>query len=604
MRRWLKVVLAVVVILVVAAATFLIPTIWGKPWSIDHFYARVFLEFALDSPMLLSQLRVLEPMGLEFHNDDLDDQTVEFQKRQAAQLVANLEMLRSYDTSGMTRDEKLSYDVLDWFLENQANNAKYQFHGYSLNQFFGAQNQLPNFMTTTHVIDSEGAAENYVTRLSKVGIFFDQVIESVKHSEELGVVPPKFVVTKTKGMMETFIAGPAKENALYTVLKEKIEKLEEMDEAARADLLARAEAEITRTVYPAYERLIAYSGHLESVAGDDHGVWHLPDGAAYYKQQLRSFTTSDLTADEVHEIGLREMARIQGEMRAILRSEGLLTGNIAATIQRLNQDKRFLYPDTDEGRQQILDEYQRIIDEVSEGISPMFDIVPEASVNVERIPEFQEEGAPGAYYRPPPLDKSRGGTFYVNLRSVGEQQKFNMRTLAYHEGVPGHHFQIALAQEIEDVPFFRKFGLFGAYVEGWALYAEQVAAENGFQDDPYDRLGFLMSQAFRAARLVVDTGLHAKRWTREQAIDYMVKNTGMNRSEIITEVERYIVLPGQACSYMVGQLKILELRTRAKQKLGETFDIREFHNVVLTNGALPLTLLERVVDDWIAEKTD
>ena len=288
-----------------------------------------------------------------------------------------------------------------------------------------------------------------------------------------------------------------------------------------------------------------------------------------------------------------------GEMLEILRKEGYPTENFGETMQALNAEPRFLYPDTDDGRAQILADYQTIIDDIDGNMGEFFAKRPAAKVSVERVPEFKEETAPGAYYNPPPFDGSKPGIFYANLRSVKEIPKFGMRTLAYHEAIPGHHYQIARAQELEGVPFFRKVIPFTAYVEGWALYAEQVAAEQGFMDDPFDRLGFLTAQLFRANRLVVDTGIHHKRWTRQQAIDYMLANTGMPRTDVVAEIERYIVMPGQALAYKVGQLEILRLRDKARSELGDAFDIKAFHETLLENGALPLSLLGQVVDDYI-----
>jgi uncharacterized protein (DUF885 family) len=285
-------------------------------------------------------------------------------------------------------------------------------------------------------------------------------------------------------------------------------------------------------------------------------------------------------------------------MKAILEAEGYPTEDFGATMQALNKEERFVYPDTDEGREQMLADYQAIIDEIDAGMDSFFSMRPAAKVEVGTVPEFRQETSTTAYYMPPAFDGSRPGTFYVNLRSVEEHPKFGMRTLAYHEAIPGHHYQIALAQELKDVPFFRRIIPFTAYGEGWALYAEHVAAENGFQEDPYDRLGYLTAQLFRAARLVVDTGIHHRRWTREEAIDYMLATTGMPELDITNEVERYIVNPGQACAYMIGKMEILRLREEAREALGDAFDIREFHRVVLENGALPLTLLRRVVEEW------
>jgi uncharacterized protein (DUF885 family) len=317
---------------------------------------------------------------------------------------------------------------------------------------------------------------------------------------------------------------------------------------------------------------------------------------------LRSQTTSNLSADEIHALGLREVERIQAEMRAILSGEGLDATDLGATLRTLNAEDRFLYPDTDEGRAQVLADYQAILDDAAPRLPALFGRLPKAPVRVERVPAFKEKGAPGAYYMPPPLDGSKPGIFYANLRSVREIPKFGMRTLAYHEAIPGHHLQIAIAQELPGLPIFRRVVPFTAFVEGWALYAERLALENGFHPTPYDRLGALQAELFRAVRLVVDTGIHAQRWTREQAIEYMLNNTGMPDTDVVAEVERYIVSPGQACAYKVGQLAILSLRDRAQRALGRRFDLRAFHDVVLGQGALPLELLERKVDDWIADQ--
>jgi len=289
-------------------------------------------------------------------------------------------------------------------------------------------------------------------------------------------------------------------------------------------------------------------------------------------------------------------------MDQILRAEGYMEGNVGERMLALSKEQRFLYPDSDEGREQILADYQRLIDEVSAGLGDAFDLRPKAPVEVRRVPEFKEKTAPGAYYTMPARDGSMPGIFYANLRSVEEIPRYGMRTLTYHEAVPGHHFQIAIQGELEGLPVFRTLPLFSAYSEGWGLYAEQVAAELGFQEDPYDRLGYLQAQLFRAVRLVVDTGIHAKRWTREEAIDYMMANTGMPRTDVVAEIERYIVMPGQACSYMIGKLKIVELRERAEKALGDDFSLADFHRVVLENGAVPLAVLEDIVTNYIEEK--
>ena len=603
MKRWKKITLGVVTVLVAALAVFLVPTIWGKPWVIEHFYARVFLEHALAHPQLLSSLRILEPMGFDFHNDDLDDYSIEGMYRDIERAERVLAMLRRYDRDEL--DDKLSYDVLEWYLADAVEGTRWPFHGYWINQHSGFQSGIVDFMINTHRIEDETGAEHFILRLSGFGAAFDQVLEQIRESEKIGVVPPRFVMAHVLREMRKMIAPPPDEHVLCTHFESEVAKIENLSEQRRTELLDEVREVIEGTVYPAYERVIGHYAALEPNASTDDGVWKFPDGEAYYTHVLRSLTTSDLTPEQIHAIGLLELERIQTEMREILAAEGLPTDDLAAVMESLNTDPRFLYPDTDEGRQQILDDFQTIVDDIEANMDSFFSVRPEADVVVERIPEFREETATTAYYDDPPMDGSRPGIFYVNLHDVGEHPKFGMRTLAYHEAIPGHHYQIALALEMEDVPFFRRIVPFTAFIEGWALYAEQVAAENGFQDDPYDRLGYLTAQAWRAARLVVDTGIHHKRWTREQAIEFMRVNTGVPESEVVTEIERYIVRPGQACAYMVGHLEILRLRDDAREALGDDFDIREFHRVVLENGALPLVLLRDVVEEWyMAEAVD
>jgi uncharacterized protein (DUF885 family) len=403
--------------------------------------------------------------------------------------------------------------------------------------------------------------------------------------------------------VDTFRAGGADRNVLQTSFVKRIGEIEGLPPEARAKLTQAARHQIEISVLPAWQRLADYLPELQAQATETVGAWKHPEGSLYYGWALRSHTTTKLSADEIHALGLREVERIQREIRAILSGEGIDVLDLGATLRALNKEDRFLYPDTDEGRAQVLADYQAILDDAAPRLPALFGRLPQAPVRVERVPAFKEAGAPCAYYMPPPLDGSKPGIFYANLRSVREIPKFGMRTLAYHEAIPGHHLQIAIAQELPGLPIFRRVVPFTAYVEGWALYAERLALENGFHLTPYDRLGALQAEVFRAVRLVVDTGIHAQRWTREQAIAYMVQNTGMPETEVVAEVERYIVSPGQACAYKVGQLAILSLRGRAQQALGPRFDPRAFHDVVLGQGALPLELLECKVDEWIANQT-
>ena len=413
----------------------------------------------------------------------------------------------------LVEPRRLSYDILDWFMADGQAANRWQFHNYPVGQLGGVHTDLPDFMINTHHLGDLRDSRDFVARVGKFGAAFDQILAGLEHRRGLGIVPPLFVVQHVMRTTKNLIDPPPTEHVLYQHLLEKTEELEDVDEPAREELLAGLAAALANSVYPANRRLIDYFEELEKEATTDNGVWKFPDGAEYYNWTLRHHTTTDMTADEIHELGLAEVERIQAEMRSILEAEGHAAEELAAAMNALNQEERFLYPDTDDGREAIMGDYQAIIDEIDAGLEPMFDIRPEMGVQVQRVPEFREKTAPGAYYDSPPLDGSKPGTFFINLRDVKEIPRFGMRTLAYHEAIPGHHFQIAIAQELTGVPIFRKIINFTSYVEGWALYAEQLAAESGFEEDPYDRLGYLTAQIFRAVRLVVDTGIHAKRWT-------------------------------------------------------------------------------------------
>ena len=586
----------------VALCVLVVPTCWGKPWKIDHVGMRALIEFGMESPEMMSSMRPLDAFGLDWYSDELDDR--DYRRRTEIFDTADeyLALVRSYDREALDDTDKLTYDALEWLLVEAVALRPYAYHDYPLNQMFGVQSGLPDFMINTHAIEDVGDAEDYIARVEQFDRAFDQVIEGLEHRESLGVIPPRFVIERVLTEMRGFIEPPATENAMYLHFTDKLDELEDLDADERAELETALAAAIDNDVYPVYGRMIAYYETLLPKAGRDDGVWHLPDGDALYDRMLRMFTTSELGADEIHELGLSEVARIQTEIRRILEGEGYDGESFLALMQNLEADERFYYPDTNEGREQILADYTRIIEEIDAGLEPFFNNRPEAPVEVKREAAFKEETAPGAHYQPPPLDGSRPGVFFANLKDIKATPKYGMRTLAYHEAVPGHHYQIALSMENEELPLFRRMLPFGAYVEGWALYAEQLAAEQGFQEDPFDRVGYLQAELFRAVRLVVDTGIHRKRWTREQAIEYMRQNTGMAESDVVAEIERYIVMPGQACSYKIGQLEILRLREHAKEQLGDRFDLPAFHDVILMNGPLPLELLARVVDDWIAQQ--
>jgi uncharacterized protein (DUF885 family) len=603
MGKLLKWLLRLIVLVIVLAGAFFVHVWYFKPAKIDWFYDRLFAQFALQSPEMLSSLRILPPW-LDFYSDKLDDASPAHDAQMSDLTRRDAEMLHRYDRNALDRDGQLSYDVLDYFLSIQVEGDHFRDHDFPVNQMFGVQSSLPNFMAQTHQVNNKHDADAYIARLDLFPKKFAQVLDGLKEREAKNILPPQFTVEEVLAQMQGFIAKPAQENMLYTSFKDKLGKIPagNIDQTTRDALLARVKASIDQSVYPAYLQLIDYFTTLRPNAQGNYGAWHLPDGDAYYAWRVRQNTTTDMTPEQVHTLGLAEVARISTEMDAILKDKGLSEGSIGARVQQLAHEPESTFPNTPEGKAAMLKRYQAILDEVNVGLGDAFDVRPTLGVEVKAVPEFAEKTAPGAYYEPGSFDGTRPGAFYANMRDTAETPEWAMRTLAYHEGIPGHHFQISIAQELKGVPFFRRVLPFTAYAEGWALYAERLTWELGFEKDPLDNLGRLRDEMMRAVRLVVDSGIHYKHWTREQAIQYMMENTGMAESDVTAEIERYFVAPGQALAYKAGMLKILELREKAKQALGPAFKLSEFHDQVLTHGSLPLALLERVIDDWIKTK--
>lgn len=603
MKSALKWLLTAMMGLLLLAVLLITHTSHFKPLRLDWFYTRTFAQFALESPELLSSMRLL-PAWLDFYGGRLDDVSVEHDAKMMRRMKEDLVTLDSYDRSGLDRDGKLSYDTLHYYMRVQAEGEPYLYHAFPLNQMAGVQVTLPEFMVQVHDIRTRGEAEDYVARLEQFPRKFAQLLDKAKHSESKGILPPRFMVDKVLKQVSDFVAVPPQQNTLYVNMREKLARIPAgaMDDASRQKLLSRTADALANRVYPAYGKLVTHFKDLQGKVKDNHGVWSLPDGDAYYAWAVRMHTTTRLTPQQVHALGVSEVARVGEEMEAILKLQGLTEGSIGQRVQQLASNPEQKYPSTEEGKKAMLAQYQRILDEINEGVASAFELRPKLGVEVRQVPPESQDAAPGAYYMPGAFDGSRPGIFYANMRTPGETPKFAMRTLAYHEGIPGHHFQIQIAQELQGVPFFRKVIPFTAYQEGWALYAERLASELGFQKTPMDNLGRLRDEMLRATRLVVDSGIHYKRWTREQAIAYMMDNTGMAEGDVVAEVERYFVDPGQALAYKVGMLKILALREQAREELGVKFDLKQFHNEVLSHGALPLTVLERQINEWIAQK--
>jgi uncharacterized protein (DUF885 family) len=572
-----------------------------KPLLFRAYLDRQMVKMAFENPEMLTSLGFLESMGIKGHNAHLANAHPDQTDEMFARMKVFGDGLAQYDDKDLDDNQRLTKEIALYLTQMLGEAERFRYHTYPANQMGGIQSSFASFMDSSHQVKTLEDAENYLSRMTEVPRKYEQQLLGLKLREERDIIPPRFVIQRVLDEIAGFVETPAQENILYTSLAEKMTEADEIDEASAADILARAETLINETVYPAYGLFTDYFTALKSKAGDDHGYWHLPDGADAYKLALKLFTTTDYTAQEIHQIGVREVARIQAEMMEIFAAEGIDVSNgYKAAMDEYSARPEFYYEDSDEGRAQILADYQTILDEFDANLAGAFNIRPDAGMEVKRIPEFREKTAAGAYYEQPSIDGSRPGRFYANLYDIKATPKFGMKTLAAHEGIPGHHFQIAIAMELEGMPLIRRFSPFIAYIEGWALYAERVTWEQGLMPTAADNIGRLTAELFRAVRLVVDTGIHEKRWTREQAIDYMLENTGMAESDVTAEIERYIVMPGQATAYKVGMMKILELREKSMNALGDKFDLRDFHDVVLKNGAVPLDILERLVDDYIA----
>ncbi len=576
----------------------------AEPLSLAEFQDKVFWDTAKKSPETLSSLRYFESQGITEHNGRLDDISVARAKADLADTKAELAQLLTYDDALLSPEERLNKSLMVYTMQEAINGERFLFHNYPMTQLYGWHNGIAGFITGTHSVTDAQEADYYIKRLYATRAQFDQLMEQLRLREDRGIIPPTFILEKVLKQLQGFVKADPKKNAFYLALMGKLEKVESIPDAEKLKYLAEAEKAINTVIYPIWAELEAYITALKAKSTNEAGAWKLPDGKAYYQSQLEHFTTTKMTADEIHELGLSEVARIQGDMLALFEAEGYDTSqSFPDLINGFAAEDKHYYPDTDAGRAQIIKDYSAMVAEISAGIADQFNLKPKAPVVVVRVPVFLEQGAPGGYYDLPALDGSRPGRFYANLYDIRATPKYGMRALTYHEAVPGHHYQIALQQEQTSLPWFRKFARYTAYVEGWALYSERVALEMGFQKTNFDKIGALQSELFRAVRLVVDTGMHDRKWTREQAIKYMADNTGMAMSDVVTEIERYIVWPGQATGYKIGQLTLLRLRDEARATLGDKFDIREFHDLVLKGGAMPLTVLEEQVNAWVASKS-
>lgn len=474
-----------------------------------------------------------------------------------------------------------------------------------MHQFRAAHTFIPSFLINIHRINDISDADAYIQRLHGVSAMFDQVIDQLRIREKLGVFPPKWAYDQMIQASNNVISGnpfTQSEND-STILADFTQKLGALglSQAEQASYLSKANTALNQSVKPAYEKLIAELMKQRLLSPEGDGVWRLPDGDKWYQNRLEWFTTTDLNAEQVHQIGVENVERIHAQMREIM-AQVNFEGTLSEFFTFMRTDPQFYYPDSDQGRADYMADAKAYIDKMEAKIPEYFGLTPKSPMVVKRVEAFREQSAGKAFYQSPAVDGSRPGIYYANLFDMMAMPTYQMEALAYHEGIPGHHMQRAITQELEGIPDFQKYASFTAYTEGWGLYTEELGKDMGFYADPYSDFGRLAMELWRACRLVVDTGLHAKQWSREKAIDYLVENTPNAKYDAVKAIERYIAMPGQATAYMIGKLKIMELRDKARNALGEDFDIRSFHDEVLKDGPVPLSLLEAKIDTWIQQQ--
>ena len=565
-------------------------------------YDQLFMESLRESPEYMAYL------GMRERYDEWDDYSQASFDRSMAMSKRQLARLQEIDDDALDKSAALSLTLYSQRLQNGLEDAQWRYHGYPINQMFGVHSSIPSFLINQHLIANTAEAEAYIARVRAVPEVFGHVIEDLNIRADQGIIAPQFVFPHSIRDSQNIIAGLVEgggddgsgtdSNPLLEDFNAKLDKLE-LDEGVKADLLAQLNEALTEQFAPAYRELIVALQALGERSEGNFGVWKLPNGAAYYANALKRMTTTDMTPDQIHQLGLDEVARIQDEMRGIMQQVGF-EGDLQAFFEFMRTDPQFYLADTDEGRQIYLDEAVRVIDEMEARLDELFYSKPKARLMVKAVEAFREKSAGRAFYQRPAEDGSRPGTYYANLYRMQDMPTYDLEALAYHEGLPGHHMQGTISQQ-QGLPLFRRHGGYTAYAEGWGLYSEYIPKEMGLYSNPYSDFGRLSMEIWRACRLVVDTGLHHKRWTRQEAIDYLTANTSSSVEANTKAIERYMIMPGQATAYKVGMLKILELREKARTALGDKFDIRGYHEVVLSNGAVPLNVLEDLVNEWVAD---
>lgn len=568
---------------------------------------RVSTQILHESPERCTSLAISEERAGGRYIDKLSDSSKAGARRVRAIQEAALRDLGAFDRNSLPARDEVTLDVVSTAFQNSVASSRFEIGGgagapYVVSQLTGAYRGTPDFLDAQHPLRTKDEADAYIVRLGAFVRQLDQETAQIGEDAGLGVIPPDFVIDRTLQQMAVVTNAAPSANVLVQTLVRRLPQTQGVTEAQRVQYIAAAEAAVRDNVLPAYQRQIAALNAVRPRATHDAGIARLPHGAEMYAAALRARTTTNMTPDEIHNTGLELIASLQGEMNTILRAQGMSRGTVSARMTALSRRRDQLYPNTDAGRAQILADLNERTRNIVAIMPRAFNTLARAQLEIRRVPAYTEAGAPGGYYQRGALDGSRPGAYYINLRDTAEWPRFKLPTLNYHEGVPGHHWQISIQQETGSIPFIRSALLgFSSFSEGWGLYAEQLADEFGvYETDPLGRLGFLQSATFRASRLVCDTGLHAKGWTREQAIASMREATGDKETSVTTEIERYCVQPGQACAYMIGRQTINRLRQDATTTRGAAFDLKAFHDLLMANGAVPLNVLETIVHDWAA----
>jgi len=560
-----------------------------------------FLDAAFDERAALSP-ETLTGLGIKKDYDKLDNYTDAFEALSLALAIGQLARMKAdFDPAKLSPQSRISWTLFEQQVARAKEGHTWRFHNYIATTQSSPAGQFPVFLINQHRVDSVEDARAYIARLRDVRRVMGEISANLKEAAAKGIIAPEFTFAPIEADARKVISGApfdkGPDSALWADINKKVAALK-IGEAEKAALLGEAAAALTGDFKAGYEQFIATQAELQKKARGANGAWSLPDGEAYYAFRLKVSTTTDMTADQIHQTGLDELKRIQGEMRAIMDRVGF-KGSLQDFFTLLKTDPKFQYPNTPEGKAAYLKDATAFVGQVMDAAPKWFQRLPKAKLEVRAVEAWREATAGIAFYNRPAPDGSRPGIYYVNLSDMTQVLKPQIEGISYHEGAPGHHFQIALAMETQGLPKFRKFGGYGAYSEGWGLYSERLGKEMGFYQDPYSDFGRLTTEAWRAVRLVTDTGLHAKKWTREQARQFFRENTLLSERDIAKEVDRYICWPGQATSYKIGELKIMALRAKARKELGDRFDIRAFHDAVLRDGALPLDVLDERVGEWI-----